>query len=189
MLSRGYHMRNMAEGLNFRAIGPRAALLLAYLISSSIFGLLHLGNDNASWVSTVPTSLSPGCSWAWGFLLTGELAIPIGLHITWNFFQGNVFGFPVSGMQAAASFIAVQQGGPDAWTGGAFGPEAGLIGLMAMALGMLLTVLWVRMRYGSARIQDRLAIYTPPCSPQRRVRQISPIYARDGSERRNLSRA
>lgn len=163
MLSRGYHLRNMAEGFNFRSVGPRAALLLAYLISSSIFGLLHLGNPNADWVSTFNIFIA-GLFIGLGFILTGELAIPIGVHITWNFFQGNVFGFPVSGMQTPASFIAIQQGGPDLWTGGAFGPEAGLIGLVAMAIGTVLTILWVRWRYGRTQIQDRLASYTPPGS-------------------------
>jgi membrane protease YdiL (CAAX protease family) len=161
MLSRGYQMRNMAEGLNLRGIGPRGGLLLAYLVSSSIFGLLHMGNPSATLTSTINIIIA-GLLLGLGFLLTGELAIPIGLHITWNFFQGNVFGFPVSGLDFNASFINIRQGGPELWTGGAFGPEAGLIGLAAILLGMLLTVLWVRARYGSAAPRDALAVYTPP---------------------------
>lgn len=163
MLSRGYHLRNMAEGLNLKPVGPRAALLLAYLISSSIFGLLHLGNPNATWTSTL-NIIFAGIFLGLGFVLTGELAIPIGVHMTWNFFQGNVFGFPVSGMASKASFIGIQQSGPEAWTGGAFGPEAGYIGLAAIFLGCLLTVLWVRWRYGKASLLDRLALYHAPSS-------------------------
>jgi hypothetical protein len=94
-----------------------------------------------------------------GFILTGELAIPIGLHITWNFFQGYVFGFPVSGIGRTTSFIGINQGGPDLWTGGAFGPEAGLIGLLAMLLGSLLIGLWVRLLYGKVRLDTELAQY------------------------------
>jgi membrane protease YdiL (CAAX protease family) len=161
MLSRGYQLRNLAEGLHLGPISPRAALLLAYLISSSIFGLLHAGNPNATLISTVNLIVA-GLFLGLGYVLTGELAIPIGLHITWNFFQGNVFGFPVSGMDTGATFIGIQQGGPELWTGGAFGPEAGLIGLAAIALGSVMTVLWVRWRNGRAGLCEELAVYTPP---------------------------
>ncbi len=160
MLSRGYQLRNLAEGLNLKPLNPRLALLLAYLISSSMFGLFHLGNPNTNLVSTLNLVVA-GLFLGLGYVLTGELAISIGIHITWNFFQGNVFGFPVSGSGTTATFIAIQQGGPQAWTGGAFGPEAGLIGLVAIALGSLLTVLWVRWRYGQVRLEDALAIYQP----------------------------
>jgi hypothetical protein len=93
--------------------------------------------------------------------LTGDLAISIGLHMTWNFFQGVVFGFPVSGMASQASFIGIHQGGPDLITGGPFGPEAGLIGLGAIAIGAVMIVLWVKWRYGAVKLQDRLAVYQP----------------------------
>jgi len=163
MLSRGYQVRNLAEGLNFQFFGPRTALVLAYLGTSIIFGLLHASNPNATLISTFNLVIA-GLFLGLGYVLTGELAIPIGLHITWNFFQGNVFGFPVSGTTSPATFIAIQQGGPDLWTGGAFGPEAGIIGLIAIALGSLLTVLWVRRQYGRAGLRDDIAIYTPPAS-------------------------
>lgn len=159
-LSRGYLLRNLAEGLNRKILSPRAALMLAYVLSSAVFGLLHAGNPNASLISTFNIFLA-GLFLGLGFVLTGELAISIGLHITWNFFQGNVFGFRVSGTGSPASFIDIQQGGPDLWTGGAFGPEAGFIGLLAIALGSLLIWLWVRHQYGQARLQDRLAQYQP----------------------------
>ncbi len=155
LFSRGYQLQNLAEGLG--ALGPRGAILVATLLSSAVFGVLHALNPNATLLSTFNLVIA-GIFLAVGYLLTGELAIPIGLHITWNFFQGNVFGFPVSGTGfTSATFIAIEQQGPDLWTGGAFGPEGGLLGLFIIALGILLTVLWIRRRRGEARLHLPLA--------------------------------
>ena len=94
---------------------------------------------------------------ALGYILTGQLGLSIGLHITWNFFQTAVFGFPVSGMKAhPATFIAVQQGGSDWITGGAFGPEGGLIGLAAIVLGMMLIAIWIRWQTGELKLATQI---------------------------------
>ena len=161
MLSRGYQLRNLAEGLNFKPLNPRLALLLAYLGSSIFFGLLHSGNPNATLLSSLYL-IGAGLLLGFGYILTGELALPIGLHIGWNFFQGNVFGFPVSGLGSQASIIAIQQGGPAVWTGGPFGPEGGLMHPLAVVVGCLLIAAWVRWHYGKAHLQARLAVYTVP---------------------------
>jgi len=157
---RGYLLHNLAEALNFRFLSARIALLAAYLISSVIFGFLHAANPNASTISSISIAAA-GLFLGLGFILTGDLAIPIGIHITWNFFEGNVFGFPVSGISHSATFIQINQSGPVAWTGGAFGPEAGLIGLSAIVLGCILTFTWIRYRGGKVTPQDKLAQYQP----------------------------
>jgi uncharacterized protein len=93
-----------------------------------------------------------------GYVLTGELAIPIGLHITWNFFQGSVYGFPVSGLGAfGPTFLDTRQGGPDLWTGGLFGPEGGLLVPVVMLLGMSLVALWTLLRTGKISLHAPIA--------------------------------
>ncbi len=164
LMVRGYLMKNLAEGLSFNPLGRKLAMLLALLISAAVFGLLHAGNPSASAVSTFYLCLA-GLLLGLPYLLTDELAIPIGLHITWNFFQGNVFGLPVSGTTAnLTTFIAVEQGGPELWTGGVFGPEAGLIGVAAMAVGTLLIVWWVKRTRGTVGFRSSVAEYQPRIS-------------------------
>jgi membrane protease YdiL (CAAX protease family) len=160
LLSRGYLLRNLGEGLKNLGISPKIAILAGYVLTSVVFGLMHAGNPNATLISTINLMIA-GLFLGLGYILTGELGISIGLHITWNFFQGNVFGFPVSGMGGDASLINIVQGGPDLWTGGVFGPEAGLIGLVAIALGCILTLVYVRWRHGQVKICDEIAIYSP----------------------------
>lgn len=155
LFSRGYQLKNLSEGMR-GVLGSRGAIVVSTLLSSAVFGLMHLLNDHASVLSTFNIFVA-GILLALGYVLTGELAIPSGVHIAWNFFQGSVFGFPVSGYQHAASLITVRLVGNPLVTGGAFGPEAGLVGLWACMLGIYLTIAWVRMRYTTVCIRRDLA--------------------------------
>lgn len=127
LLSRGYHLQTIASGTN---------MFWGVFISSSIFGVLHLGNPHATWVSALGI-LFAGLFLAYGYLATGQLWLPIGLHIGWNFFEGVVFGFPVSGLDVYR-LTRITVTGPEVWTGAEFGPEAGLILLPGLLLGVVL---------------------------------------------------
>jgi uncharacterized protein len=138
MLSRGYHLQTIASGLN---------MFWAVLISSSVFGLAHLGNPNATWVSAAGIFFA-GVFLAYGYVRTGQLWLSIGLHIGWNFFEGVIFGFPVSGI-ATYRLLQIQIHGPELWTGGAFGPEAGLVIIPALIFGSILIYFYTRFRISS----------------------------------------
>jgi CAAX protease family protein len=135
LLSRGYHLQTIASGLN---------LFWGVVISSAVFGILHLGNPNATWVSAAGIFFA-GIYLAYAYIRTRQLWLSIGLHIGWNFFEGVVFGFPVSGLDIYA-LTRIKVHGPEMWTGGAFGPEAGLIVLPSLILGAFLIYLYTRMR-------------------------------------------
>jgi len=157
--SRGYHLKNIAEGFNIDKIGPNYAVMVAVVLSSMLFGLFHFGSPGVtslSLITIVLMSILLGIAYA----LTGRLALPIGVHITWNLFQGNVFGFPVSGTtfpSETVTFFSISQSGPDLWTGGAFGPEGGLIGLFAVSMGILLIFAWARFKEGKISLASHLA--------------------------------
>jgi len=153
--NRGYLLKNLAEGLTFRPFGRKGAIILAALFTAVIFGLGHAANPDAGTVSTLALMLA-GILYATAYVLTGELAIPIGYHIAWNFFQGAVFGFPVSGYALDTSFIATDVTGSELWTGGGFGPEAGLLGMLARAAGILLIVAWVRRRHRKVGLKEEM---------------------------------
>ena len=135
LLSRGYHLQNLAEAFGLR---------WAVFISSAVFSLLHLANPSASWTSVLGI-LGAGYFLAYPYLRTGSLWLSIGLHIGWNFFEGPVFGFPVSGLESTALLLH-SNSGPELITGGAFGPEAGLIVLPALVVGAGLVALYTRGR-------------------------------------------
>jgi uncharacterized protein len=159
-MSRGYQLRNFAEGIVGRRMGPRAAIVIAWLISSSLFGVFHILNPNATGVSTLNIMLA-GLLLGLPYILTGELAISIGLHLTWNLFQGTVYGFPVSGSKLTKGLVVLEQAGPDVWTGGKFGPEGGLLGIAAMIVGFVLVVAWVNLRGRLLAIETAVARYEP----------------------------
>jgi hypothetical protein len=135
LLSRGYHLQNIAEGLN---------LGWGVVLSSSVFAMLHLANPNSNLFSSIGI-FAAGIFLAYGWIRTRQLWLSIGLHLGWNLFEGTVFGFPVSGLRIE-SLIRQTTSGPELITGGGFGPEAGLIVLPAMLLGMLIIRLYTRSR-------------------------------------------
>lgn len=143
VMSRGYLLPNITEGFTFGGITPQKATIIAVVISSAIFGIAHGSNPNSTPTAVFNIMLA-GVMLAVPFIITGRLALSIGLHFSWNFFQGGIFGFRVSGFEVKGALIEIRQLGPDWWTGGSFGPEAGVIGILGILLILVLSLLYLK---------------------------------------------
>lgn len=143
LVSRGYQIRNIFEGVSVSRVGPRTAMTASVLASAAVFGVMHALSPNASIVSITNIGIA-GVMYGLGYVASGRLGFSTGLHAAWNFFQGNVFGFTTSGQVAQVSILGVTQAAsPALWTGGAFGPEAGLLSTIA-TLSAIGVIVWRR---------------------------------------------
>jgi uncharacterized protein len=161
LILRGYQLTNLAEGFETDHRSSQGAVVQALLVTSVFFGLAHVFNPNATILSTVNIMLA-GVMLGLGYVLTGRLGLPIGLHFSWNASQGLVFGFPVSGFTGMfdVQLLAVRIDGTEAWTGGGFGPEGGFISTLAMVAGILIIFAWARVHEGRSAPDPSIAV--PP---------------------------
>jgi membrane protease YdiL (CAAX protease family) len=154
---RGYLLVNIAEGVRGVVDDARTAVLVAVVGTAALFGFLHAANPGGTTLSLLNITLA-GLFFGLVYAVTGRLAFPIGVHITWNFGLGPVFGLPVSGLPAERAIFEVVPTGATLLTGGSFGPEGGLVMLVALAAGVGSFLGWQRLRGGALGIDERIAI-------------------------------
>ena len=119
----------LMRGVLFRIVEEGLGSWNALALSAAVFGALHAFNPGATTTSSIAIALEAGVLLAAVFMFTRRLWMVIGLHAAWNFTEGGVFGASVSGTDARGMF-ASRFNGPDALTGGAFGPEASIIAVL-----------------------------------------------------------
>jgi membrane protease YdiL (CAAX protease family) len=113
---RGYLLNNFLQSMN---------KYLALILSSLIFSLLHIFNPNFDLMSFAGIFLA-GILLGIAYIFTKNLWFPIALHFSWNFFQGTVFGFEVSGI-SIYSIINQQPVENNLLNGGEFGFEGSIL--------------------------------------------------------------
>lgn len=133
LMARGYVLSTLMEGMN---------KYVALSTSAFIFAGLHLMNNHIGFIPLVNLTLA-GYLLGIYFIFQKNLMFPIGLHFTWNFFQGAVFGFEVSGHDIQG-IVSQNVQGDILWTGGAFGFEGSIISLPIVILGILFIYFFYR---------------------------------------------
>jgi membrane protease YdiL (CAAX protease family) len=129
LLLRGYAFQLLVE-----AMGAWPAVI----ITSVLFALVHLGNPNVDTAALVNIGLA-GVILAGAYLRTRSLWVAIGLHWAWNWVMAGWFDLPVSGLEFDVPGYDTVERGPDAFTGGVFGPEAGIV----LTFAALILIVWI----------------------------------------------
>ncbi|MDR6979833.1 membrane protease YdiL (CAAX protease family) [Streptomyces sp. 3330] len=123
------------RGIVFRLLEELTGTRAALAVSALLFGALHLFNSGATVWGALAIAVEGGLLTGAAYVATRRLWLPIGVHFGWNFAESGLFGTTVSGNEdAPAGLVHGVLSGPDALTGGGFGPEAGLAALLVCAV-------------------------------------------------------
>ena len=133
---RGYMLSNLTASMNkYIALG----------ITSVLFGLGHAAGQNVSVIGMVNCVLL-GVLVGLYYIHKRNLWMPIAFHLGWNFFQGTIFGFNVSGRAFDYSLLSTEITGNDLVTGGRNGFEGSLILTFLTILTIILLGMHLRRR-------------------------------------------
>lgn len=126
VLFRGYPFQVLVQG-----IGTWPTLL----VTSALFTYVHGGNPNVTALALANIFLA-GFMLGVAYLRTRSLWFATAVHMGWNWAMAALLDFPVSGLRPFdAPYYDAHETGADWWTGGAFGPEAGVAATATLALG------------------------------------------------------
>lgn len=135
LLLRGYILNNLMASFN---------KYIALIISSVVFSLLHAANPNYNLLSMFSLFMS-GLIFGLAYIYTNNLWFPIALHFSWNFFQGTIFGFNVSGKDTY-SLIITKDFTENIWNGGDFGFEGSILSIIFQLIAIILIFLILKNR-------------------------------------------
>ncbi|HEX6909236.1 MAG TPA: type II CAAX endopeptidase family protein [Longimicrobium sp.] len=125
------------RGYAFQALVQGIGAWPAALATSALFAWGHAGNPSVTPVALANIFLA-GVMLAVAYLRTRSLWFATAVHLGWNWTMQSLLGFPVSGLnEFDTPLYDVRELGPDAVTGGAFGPEAGIAATLAIVAGTL----------------------------------------------------
>lgn len=136
ILFRGFIFQRLLDG-----IGTWPALIAM----AALFALAHWGSPGMQGATEIVAFLDiflAGLMLGLAYVRTRSLALPLGLHLGWNWTQGHVLGFGVSGYDFAGWVKPVFQGKAEWLTGGAFGPESSIFSPLVSLVVIVLLWRW-----------------------------------------------
>lgn len=134
------------RGVLFRSLEDMGGSWIAILVSSLVFGLLHLINPDATVTGAVYIAIEAGLLLAAAYLVTRRLWLAIGYHMLWNYVQSAVFSGIVSGSVALPGLFQARIEGPAFYTGGNFGMEQSVFALVLCTIAGLILLEIARRR-------------------------------------------
>lgn len=117
----------------------------AQLILAGYFLLMHLNNPGMTGDVKVLAGINiflASLMFGLAFIRTQSLAMPLGLHFMANLMQGGILGFGVSGTDQSSLLKPILAEVPQWLTGGQFGLEASILGLISVVVTLLLLYIW-----------------------------------------------
>lgn len=119
----------------------RYPIPLAIAITSALFGLAHFGNDGFTWLAMLNITLA-GILFSIFILQKRNISWAIGIHFGWNFTQGTLLGYKVSGNNSPGILVAKPMGSVYL-SGGSFGVESSVF----CTVILLILIVYLLMRY------------------------------------------
>ena len=128
----------VTRGWLLNVLSTKYNIGVGLLISSTLFGLMHLTNPNVNYIAVINIILV-GLFYGLYVIKTNDLWAVCGMHSAWNFAQGNIFGFEVSGLDiSVGTLIDLNLVENDFITGGVFGPEASIVATFVLLLSIII---------------------------------------------------
>jgi membrane protease YdiL (CAAX protease family) len=139
MVFRGYILNNLMESMNkWAALG----------VSAALFTFAHGSNPGISFIAVINLLLA-GLLLGINFIYTRNIWFAICFHFSWNFLQGPVLGYEVSGLPLQ-SVLQPSLQGPWWITGGSFGLEGSFVATGLLLFALLLLYAAYEKRYVTA---------------------------------------
>lgn len=160
LLYRGFIFQRLLDGLG---VWP------TQLLFAAIFAAGHWDNPGLEGSAKVVAMLDlvlASLLFGLAYLKTRSLALPLGLHFGWNWVQGYLLGFQVSGYEHNGWLLPQLQAQPDWLTGGKFGAEATVFALVVDCLALWLLWRWRGVAQMTTSAEPKPNAVEPAVSPR-----------------------
>lgn len=145
ILMRGYILGHLLH--------TRLNKFLSLFISAALFAFLHIFNPEIAFLPMINLVLA-GMLLGASYLYTRNLCFPLSLHFFWNWIQGPILGYQVSGNNFMSTMLKLHMPEENVLNGGAFGFEGSLICTVLMIVCTILIVWW-------GEKQEAISLATP----------------------------